>query len=326
MKVLKSVDYWTRTQRKLRMILNSLDKDSWNPTFVAPISSGHFAEGRLLVKSITTFYPDSKIVIYDIGITEEHIEEIKTWCNVLYRKFKFGQYPPHVRRLSSYAFKMINVEAFQEFKTFFYIDTSIRFTGKNLHIFLQGVKNKDLLPFSIHTDPKHSVYASTDPRMYEYLPLPKIIGYMFEFQSGFQFVTDSPYTRYIFKWWYLCAMTENCVAPVGAISHCKPKEYRETRYTYMKCHRFDQAFYNIAELTYLFGETRGALEFNYIDRNWTNIDLDLVLKVEDTRNRTMQKYFNTIRIDRFSRMRNRLVLKCKNEQSNIQCDTYRIRD
>ena len=45
----------------------------WKPVFVTSIASNHFKEGRKLIKLISDHYPDSKIVVYDIGLKQSDV-------------------------------------------------------------------------------------------------------------------------------------------------------------------------------------------------------------------------------------------------------------
>lgn len=51
--------------------------DLWQPIFVTSISSNHFEEGRKFVKTIAFYYPDSKIVVYDIGMEQIEVDFFK---------------------------------------------------------------------------------------------------------------------------------------------------------------------------------------------------------------------------------------------------------
>ncbi|KAI6185751.1 Protein of unknown function DUF1647 domain containing protein [Aphelenchoides besseyi] len=275
--------------------------DNWSPVFVTSVSTTHFRELRNFVKTIRTHYPKSKIVIFDIGLQAKEIEELKSWCLVEYRRFDFSKYPPHVKKIMNYSFKLAIIEAFQTYKTFFYLDTSVRIKSKNLAAFLQGVQSGVLLPFSTHMVAIHSVYATTHPNMSTYLPLPLIITQMHEIQSP-SFLSDSPYTRYILKWlaqvWYLCATTKDCIDPLGADVRCAVEKYPDLYRTYINCHRFDQAYWNIAGLAYLFGPERGAVQLNYT-KNWDTLTENLIVEVEQKREKAMQKFSNLISIHRY---------------------------
>ncbi|KAI6230499.1 hypothetical protein M3Y99_01058300 [Aphelenchoides fujianensis] len=133
------------------------------------------------------------------------------------------------------------IETLAVHKTFFWFDTSVRPAGHHLVEFLRGVQSGHLPPFSTHTArTHHSVFASTDPGMFTYLPLPQLVSQLTEMESSFQFVSDAPYTRYVFKWWLLCAMTRECIAPKGAQIYCRTGEHKDKYRSYMNCHRFDQ--------------------------------------------------------------------------------------
>ena len=47
--------------------------DLWKPLFVTSVSSNHFSESRKLVRNIAERYPDSKIIMYDIGLSTEEV-------------------------------------------------------------------------------------------------------------------------------------------------------------------------------------------------------------------------------------------------------------
>ncbi|KAI6212627.1 hypothetical protein M3Y94_00048600 [Aphelenchoides besseyi] len=303
--------------------------DNWSPVFVTCASSDHFSELRGFVKTIRTHYPKSKIVVFDIGLQPNEIEELWTWCLVEYWFFDFSKYPDHVKKLKNYSFKMANIvgsdystdfkvelqEAFATYKTFFYFDSSVRITGKNLLTFLKGVQSGVLLPFSTHTFtwthafPGHSVYATTHPNMSAYLPLPLIVGQMDEFQSP-HFLSDSPYTRYILKWWYLCAMTKDCIDPEGAQVICPVDRYRDYRRTYINCHRFDQSYWNIAGLAYLFGPERGAVQLNYT-KGWDKLNENLIVEVNQNRQKAMEKFFKLLDVRRDDNINIVLKLPCQ---------------
>ncbi|KAI6212756.1 hypothetical protein M3Y94_00066500 [Aphelenchoides besseyi] len=257
---------------------------------------------------------DYKQMVADDKWSPVFIKEVNTWCLVEYRRFDFSKYPSHVKKLMNYAFKLSIIEAFKKYKTFFYFDTSVRIEGRNLSAFLHGVQNDVLLPFSTHTWTGHSVYATTHPsnktKMYVYFPLPLVISQMEEIQSTAQFISDSPYTRYILKWWYLCALTEKCIDPLGGQVDCKTTHHYDRYRTYMNCHRYDQSFWNIMALTYLFGSERGAVRLNYT-KEWERLDESLIIKVEQRRKQSMQSFFDLISIRRNDGMNSQLNLKCQ---------------
>ncbi|KAI6198857.1 Protein of unknown function DUF1647 family-containing protein [Aphelenchoides besseyi] len=183
--------------------------DNWSPVFVTSVSISHFRELRNFVRTIRTHYPKSKIVIFDVGLQRKEIQELKSWCLVEYRRFEFSKYPPHVKKIMNYSFKLAIIEAFQTYKTFFYLDTSVRIKSKNLATFLQGVQSGVLLPFIVN------VY---------------LFAITVNYHSDARTLIHGP----IYKW-YLCALTEHCIDPPVAKVACflSPRTWYDLRRTYI---------------------------------------------------------------------------------------------
>ncbi|KAI6238641.1 hypothetical protein M3Y99_00668400 [Aphelenchoides fujianensis] len=144
----------------------------------------------------------------------------------------FSELRPLIRLLHALYPRSRIVETLEVDKTFFWFDTSVRPAGRRLVEFLRDVQSGHLPPFSTHTArTHHSVFASTLPAMFTYLPLPLLVSQLTEMESSFQFVSDAPYTRYVFKWWLLCAMTRECIAPKGAQNYCRTREPKKKHRT-----------------------------------------------------------------------------------------------
>ena len=72
--------------------------------------------------------PNTKIIVYDIGLTKNQVSTLQTYCNVEIRKFNFQKYPEHFKNLINYSWKTaIAKEMSKEFELFFYCDSSVRF-------------------------------------------------------------------------------------------------------------------------------------------------------------------------------------------------------
>jgi|EndMetStandDraft_8_1072994.scaffolds.fasta_scaffold698879_1 hypothetical protein len=65
---------------------------------------------------------------------------------------------------------------------------------------LLGVQKKDIPPVVLFTQAVHSVYAALHPDTLEFFPLPKSILQAPELEANIIFFSDSPFTRYTFKW------------------------------------------------------------------------------------------------------------------------------
>ncbi|KAI6233224.1 hypothetical protein M3Y99_00934200 [Aphelenchoides fujianensis] len=202
------------------------------------------------------------------------------------------------------------LEVLQEHAEFFYVDSSARLTGRNLDAFPRAVREGRLLPFSTHSFAPHSVFSTTHFRMYDFLPLPFSVLQMSELQASPMFVSDAPYTREALKWFFLCAMTEECIAPRDAVRHCPLKEVAVyAPNVYLNCHRFDQTFWNLFALAQLFGERRAAVSLGYT-RDWSILNATVVERVERNRRRAMEPLFRLVELQRSNSMRDLPDLRC----------------
>ncbi|CAD5225474.1 unnamed protein product [Bursaphelenchus okinawaensis] len=252
--------------------------DTWSTVFVAAVSENHFFELRSFVAKLRKYYKKSRLVVYDIGLSSNSISEIKSWCYVEYRYFNFSHYPEHVKHLANYSFKLVIVEALQSLNAFFYVDTSVSFKKNGHKHLVESVKSRLLQPFSTFPYTFHNVYVATHPQMYEYIPTPEVATKMTERVATAMFVVDSPYTRKIMKWWYLCAMTPSCISPPNATHICHTRRLRKRPNSYANCHRFDQSFWNLMYLNDLFGSSSFAITMG-LTEPYTELNRSIVFEV-----------------------------------------------
>ncbi|KAI6216539.1 hypothetical protein M3Y95_01270700 [Aphelenchoides besseyi] len=288
----------------------TLDAETWIPVFVTSVSADHFAEIRTLMRQLRKFYPKNRVVVFDLGLNEENLAEIGSWCNVKVHKFDFDRYPPHVRQLRNFAFKLVLLDALKMHSAFFYFDTSVLVQNSDLNDLLRAVQRGVLMPFSTETFTYHSVFAATNPKMYEFLPVPPVAAQIEMVQSTAMLVVDSPYTRRVMKWWTLCALSPDCLLPEGSNVDCQVGNYRDRWHTYMKCHRFDQSFWNLYAIAELYGPKRMAVRLNYTT-DFNRIDLNLAKTIERNRNRALNPMFKRlIKIKRANPYNQSLGLSC----------------
>lgn len=97
------------------------------PIVVVSACDAAYASRELnMIASVQYWSPQSKIIIYDLGMNEKQREAIAGACNVQLRTFPFDRYPLHVRVLKKYAWKPIIIrEVVQEFGWCLWLDSSM---------------------------------------------------------------------------------------------------------------------------------------------------------------------------------------------------------
>ena len=91
------------------------------------ISSNHFSEVQDGIASAQTFHPNATIMVLNLGLEDEEVRQLTSLRNVKVVRFPFEEYPPHVKTLKNYAWKVLGVyNALQKYKIVFWMDASIR--------------------------------------------------------------------------------------------------------------------------------------------------------------------------------------------------------
>ena len=142
-------------------------------------------------------------------------------------------------------------EVLQEKRGLIWFDSSIRVTCQNL--MSQLAPNLKERGVCMGLDNTHSVFATTDRRLYTFFPVNEtMLKEKTMFQGGFIALinTRSLFVHFISKL-VTCSLTQDCGAPVGALRDCDFKGNNFTEFA--NCHRYDQSVMNVLLLRYLKG-------------------------------------------------------------------------
>ena len=93
------------------------------------VSSNHFSEVQSLIGSVQKVMPQTKLVLYDLGMTANQRDNVSKMCGIELRTFNFTKYPEHVSpdRLMNYAWKpLIVYELNKKYEVVMWGDASLR--------------------------------------------------------------------------------------------------------------------------------------------------------------------------------------------------------
>ncbi|KAL6735736.1 hypothetical protein Aduo_006149 [Ancylostoma duodenale] len=235
------------------------------PPFVTAMSDNHFKEGRTLIANIRKIFPRRKIHVYDLGLQNTSMNELKKMCQLEVRRFSFDSYPTYVRNLGEYRWKpLIIAETLKEFGAAWYMNTSVRWkkdklnevhselTCQKKHPRTENISllNNSTIPckksaYLLHSSSDHGVFPTAHPGVYTYIPtdIEMLRNKSENHDAGFAFVAKTTTSIEILKWYVLCALEKNCMAPPGARLYC---QFGRERYMqYANCHRYDQSVINL---------------------------------------------------------------------------------
>lgn len=215
------------------------------PVFLTAFSDNHAHEGFELIAQIAKYFPTKKLILYDIGLKNEHVKTIQNKTHVLLKKFNFSAYPSDVQNLIEYRWKpLIIAQELVEHPALLWMDTSVYFEKGNISELLTRVKNNEIFPWTIMDIAGHSTFAATTKGMIDFLNCSNEILYDMQLSANFMLIyRTEKIIRNVLKWWVLCALEKECMAPKGAELYCS---FAKDRFkTYGKCHRYDQSAINI---------------------------------------------------------------------------------
>eukprot|EP01136_Pigoraptor_vietnamica_P035259 Opistho-1_new@100247 len=218
-------------------------------------SANHFDETRWFMSTLRAHHGHApRVLLYDLGLTEDQLEEVRGWCNWEIRRFDFSKYPAHVSNLLTYAWKPILLwELVAETGgnvPIFYSDSSTR-VRQPFHQLVEGWS--DIPDFVIfQTDGPVTAYTNNgtfekmglDAASFNDVPM---------VHASLMFIRPTPTARVnVLNKWLACALDKNCIAPPDSdrgMAWCPhwplPNSRRPVDGPQRICHRFDQSVLSI---------------------------------------------------------------------------------
>lgn len=222
---------------------------------VTAISSNHFHELLKHLEKFHRFVPNKRLIVYDLGLTQDEVYTLRRIDYVEYRNFDFSIYPEHVRNLRSYAWKPLIIQrVLAEQGGALWLDSSVKFRKPYTKVLEQMVNNTSGFLYYLHAV-GDTILSSTHPKMFEYFPMKNLNEKKLLLpQAGGILVFNTPEIRkFIFKWAILCSLVQDCIIPKASTKYCDPK-YPE-KYT-GGCHRHDQSMFAILVANQFSAETK----------------------------------------------------------------------
>ncbi|TKR60616.1 hypothetical protein L596_027838 [Steinernema carpocapsae] len=145
------------------------------------LSSNHYKEALKFCRSFKSnsqlaAHPKKRLVVYKLGTlnVNQTIALNETCGGAEFRKFPFDRYPSYVQNLFEYRWKpVILSEILDESDAVIYADSSTEFQNTN-ETFENLIKEiaKSKITMRIFGPAGHSIFRTTHPKMYSYLPIP----------------------------------------------------------------------------------------------------------------------------------------------------------
>ena len=238
----------------------SLQELATSLVVVTGISDNHFEEAMDMIGSVHHFLPDTKIILYDVGLSKSHLQALHCIENIEVRYYNFAKYPDFGKSygLGGHTWKVYVVnEVSKQYSVFLWLDASARLRKPLTDGFLQRLFQFPLAAGHKHCSNTNMVAFTLDSTL-EHLHLTResmrgVLG----FESNILLFKMDNNTRFLMDQWVDCALNKKCMygvnRPKQACRWQRPDQ--GTLIAYNGCQRFDQPTLNLIVAKY-FGKKR----------------------------------------------------------------------
>ena len=216
-------------------------------------STNHYWESLDAIASVQNMMPDVKIIMMDLGMWKSQRNQIQRLRNVEVISFPFEAFPPHVKKLDTYAWKHLSIQMMlSKYEIVSYMDASVRLTRPLVDLLLPDLQK---FPLRVYVNGFFDG-AYTMDETYDYLGVTrKQMSKRYQKEGTFQLYRNcSLLHERILSPLVDCALHKECIAPAGGSPYyCSAEKYQEqvqdidnidvienVGYMY-GCHRYDQS-------------------------------------------------------------------------------------
>ncbi|XP_018579100.1 uncharacterized protein LOC108917126 [Anoplophora glabripennis] len=232
-------------------------KDIWKntslPVVVTYVLDGQESQAIGLIINIAKVLPNNTILVYNLGLGDYALKTLLNYCNSSRCQvitYELSEFPSHVENENLHAFRpLIIQDALRHTGAILFLECHYRLL-KNVtqntiaQLFENKAKKHGVLAWPF--DLKNPVSSLTHKKMFEYFHTDAenfLFLQMVKADVLFLINTDSIHYDIMLPW-VQCALTQDCIFPVGAQSAgCKFD--KKPQYRYSGCHSYDTSALNI---------------------------------------------------------------------------------
>ncbi|XP_045174762.2 uncharacterized protein LOC123536044 [Mercenaria mercenaria] len=221
-------------------------KEVDEPVVVTATSANHISLATGLINRLSSnITPKLKIVVYDVGMTDDQRKTICAEGKCEVKQFPFDEYPDFLENyLPSHAWKPVVIQmALQEFGFVIWMDSAVYIPDGNLQGGIDIAKKEGIAAGHRKlANPEINLAYETDSQTFKALGEEACaFKKSFRFNAALIFIKRNAFTyNYIMRPWVSCALTKTCIAAdTKFYSNCASAN------KYGFCHRFDQSVLSI---------------------------------------------------------------------------------
>lgn len=252
-------------------------KNTSLPIIVTYVLDGDEQQGIGFARNIAHFLPNHTTLIYNLGLGQYELQMLQSHCNssrCSVINFELSFFPSHVEEERLHAFRpLIIQDALNKAGAALFLESDHRLvTGHLEPLIHQALGGSGVVSWATHyatsslTHPKMFDYFHTSAESFLFLPMVESTMLLFYNLPGVHNGLMLP--------WVQCALTQDCVLPVGAQSGgCRFN--KKPQYRYSGCHWYDGSALNIV-LGLKFGFDEGRYTYRGHEKFFRKVGPDVV--------------------------------------------------
>ncbi|XP_013095240.2 uncharacterized protein LOC106078775 [Biomphalaria glabrata] len=211
--------------------------------FVTAASHSTYLAVLQFVYSVQYFYPESKIAIYDIGLTSDERQFIDSLCGAEVVSMWLHVWPESLYKNRHIVWRPLLLQfATAKFGHFIYVEPGRFIYKQSIKEYIQHSRMHGLTIGGKQL--KYSSFVVTSPHMYSFLgtdekKLKKVPHFDF---TLIVMHSTKRVNNFFMRYLVSCTLEEYCIAPPGAQSKC---DLHLGNKRYGNCHRYDESAINL---------------------------------------------------------------------------------
>ena len=188
--------------------------------YITAVDFDYFEPCLRLIDNLNKYDGKSKIVVYDIGLSENQNVQIREKPNVEYRKFIFNDYPQFMsakelpdNKLGNYSWKApIVYEVIQEYgQNIIWLDTACLINKK-----IKLIKLLTIINGCFFVKATGNIYQWTHPDTLNLMNAEHLKNYSCVMSGVIGINTKKEKIKTLFKEWMNYSLDEKCISPTGS--------------------------------------------------------------------------------------------------------------
>ena len=187
---------------------------------VTGISSNHYSEAQDGIASAQIFHPNTTIIVLNLGLKDEEVRQLNSLHNVRVVRYPFEKYPPHVKILTNFAWKVLAIyNALHEYEIVFWMDASVRIIAPLTDKLLQDLQ---VFPFRAEMLKYFYDAAYTYDSTYERFGVTRReMSRKSQVQGGFHLSRNCSFLHhYLYNDYVQCVLDKDCIHPPNSTVIC----------------------------------------------------------------------------------------------------------